>query len=158
MENLKEASVAKLKEKVSLLDEFILDCQKELERLSREAQRFEDYSQGVKDSTQKLENHIVLQKKEILELRIKQQLNLEAFNFIDSLLESALVVVKKTSLEGEKISLTKKIELASKNAEIVKLNSQKNNYANEINKILGGDASLPPTLVDKSKVKTKKKY
>lgn len=157
MENLKEDVILKLREKISLYDEFILDHQKELERLSREAQRFEDYSQGVKESTQKLENHIVLQKKEILELRVKQQLNLDAFNFIDSLLESALMVIKKTSLEGEKISLTKKIELANKNAELSKLNSQKNNCVNEIDKITGTSAFSSTPQVDKNKVKNKKR-
>jgi len=137
MENINEKKElgAKLREKISLLDEFLRDGRVELERLLKEAQRLEDYSQGSKDTIQRIENHINLQKKEILELRIKQQLNLEAFNFIDAILNSTLAVIKKNSLESEKLSLTKKIELSTKQAEFVKLSSQRDECVNDVNKL-----------------------
>lgn len=139
MENSKEiqeTSPDRLKDKISLIEEFIKEKQKELEQLSKDSLRVDDYSQGIKDAIQKIENHINIQKKEILELRIKQQLNLEAFNFIDGLLESALIVAKKTNLEGEKISLTKRVELANKSAELLKLNSQKSDCESTLYKLL----------------------
>lgn len=131
-----EALIFKLKEKISFLDELIQDRQKELELLTKEVHRVDDYSQGSRDAVQKIEAHIVTQKKDILELRAKQQLNLDAFNFIDGLLNATLAMVKKLNLENEKFSLTKKVEHASKNAEIVKLNSKKVGYASKIDEII----------------------
>lgn len=141
-----EAHVVKLREKISFLDELIQDRQSELELLSKELYRIDDYSLGVKDSVQKIEGHVNTQKKDILELRTKQQLNVDAFNFIDGLLNSTLAATKKISLENEKISLTKKVEFASKNAEMVKLNSKKSDYLVKIEEIVNPPppAPLPP--------------
>lgn len=149
MEKLSEAQeglIAKLKEKISFLDELIQDIKSELELLSKELYRVEDYSLGVKDSTRKIEGHIGSQKKEILELRAKQQLNVDAFNFIDGLLNTTLSTVKNIGLENEKISLTKKVEFASKNAEMTKLNSKKSDYLAKIEEIVNPrpPAPLPP--------------
>jgi len=158
-----EALVLKLQEKISFLDELIKERQEEFRSLTKETNRVNDYFQGASDSMQKIDSHLSLQKKNILDLHAKQQLNVDAFNFIDGLLNATLHVVKKNTLENEKISLTKQIEHANKNAEIVKLISKKDEYLAEINKINNPipEPPLPPQaytreITAESKIKNRK--
>jgi len=148
MENSKEQDtvIVKLKEKISFLDELIVERQQDLEGLIADIQRLEGYSLGAKDSLQKIENHVVSQRKDIMEFRAKQQINADAFNFIDGLLNSTFNTIKNLNSENEKLILAKKVEHASKNIEISKLNSTKLNLISQIEEILNPvpDPPLPP--------------
>lgn len=146
MEENCDILISKLREKTSLYEELIDSHSKELEAVKIALVRLEDYSLGVKDTIQKIENHVSSQKKDILELRIKQQINADAHNFIDGLLAATLIATRNLLLENEKLILTKKIEAANKVADISRLTSLKQDCEKRIKEILNPTPTppLPP--------------
>jgi len=160
MEEDSKQLVEQLKQKISLYDELIEERAKELETMARSLARVEDYCAGAKESLQKVEGYVGNQKKEVLELRMKQQLNVEAYNFIDGLFSSTAAAIKNLNLENEKLALTKRVEINSKNQEVAKLQATRQDYEKKMNDILYPPPPPPQAFVKEisteSKIKNRK--
>lgn len=135
MENKKNINSASLDAQITLLDELIQERRSRFTSLNDAMKMVEGYSIGIKEATNKLDEHIKQQKKDLLDVLIKQQINQEAYRFVENILNVTSNVNKGIIDDGGKIVFMRQQEIMSLKQEIEKLFEVKSSKEKELNEL-----------------------
>lgn len=131
MENKKNNNSALLNAQVELLNDLIEDRQVRLASLNDSMKVVEGYSIGMKEATNKLNEHLQQQKKDLLDLLLKQQINHDVYKFVEEIVASTMRVNEGIIDNGERVVFIRQQELVSLKQEIEKLLEVKSNKEKE---------------------------
>jgi len=118
--------------KVSFIDGLIKEKSELISKLLDGAKGVEGYSIGSRETSEKIEVHVKQHKKELFDLFVQQQINGDAYRFMDNIINSFSSIAKSVSSEAEKLLFSKQCELTFLNQELERLKTLR---ANEVRKL-----------------------
>jgi len=105
----------------NLLGELIVEKNAQFSSLVENLKKFEGYSLGTKEASDKIISYVKAQRAELTSLVSQQKLHPEIAKFTDALLDKIVAAARVASSEGEKLLFTKQGETISVKQEAERL-------------------------------------
>jgi hypothetical protein len=116
-----------LANKLVVLQEMIVEKTTQFNEMVESIKRFEGHSNGSKDLSEKIGNHIKKQQAEVAQLAVQQKLAPDISKFIEMVLESVRTFVRQACGDVERLYFSKQGEILFLQQELEKLLVSKKN-------------------------------
>ena len=126
------ATIKALASRSKLLEELITDKKTQLNSLVESLKRLEGYTVGSKELTEKLSKHVKQQKKELAELVAQEKISKDFSDFVETVLNNAVIFSKNESLESDRLFYSKQGEIVFLRQDLEKLIVSKTNHDSAI--------------------------